>query len=152
MIIHCLIEAADLLKLQALNARWHAAWYPRRRVFYARCDVPGETKHRKLLMHRYIMDSPSGLEVDHTCHDTLDNRRCNLEIKTRSGNGMNRRGANRHSKTGHRGISPHRDGKFILQLTIAGKKEYIGYFSTIEEAIAVRNQYPGYKRQERASA
>jgi hypothetical protein len=145
----CLIAVSDLPKLQALNVSWYASWSPRARAFYAQCNVPAGRKRTTLTMHGYIMDAPRGLEVDHLNHKTLDNRRCNLEIKTRSGNMMNRRGATRISKTGHRGISPHRAaGKFELDVTVNGKRKYIGLFSTIAEAIAVRDKFPGYGKKQ----
>ena len=31
-------------------------------------------------MHRFIMNVPDGLEIDHISHDILDNRKCNLRV------------------------------------------------------------------------
>jgi hypothetical protein len=137
----CHIDAADLEKLKTIKSTWYAQWNKDTRSFYAPTSVPGKPKRNVLLMHRFLTDAPKGLDIDHLNHDTLDNRRCNLRITTRSVNQMNRRGANRRSTSGHRGIFPSRaKGKFQLQLTINGKRKYIGTFSSIDEAIAHEKQ------------
>lgn len=45
---------------------------------------------KTILMHRFIMNCPKGKEVHHKNQDTLDNRRCNLEVLTKAEN-LNRR-------------------------------------------------------------
>ena len=96
-------------------------------------------------MHRFLMGEPRGLQIDHWDHDTLNNRRYNLKVVTRSGNLMNRKGANRNSNSGHRGVSLHTStGKLQLRVTINGIQTYVGLFTTIEDALAARNQYQGY--------
>jgi hypothetical protein len=147
-IIHCRVDSADLPKLQGFNVTWHASWSKYTHSFYARCNDRANGKHMTIWIHRFLMDAPQGLDVDHRNHDTLDNRRENLRVSTRSGNGMNRKGAASHSKTRQRGIChyPSR-GKFILQLTINGKRRTVGYFATIDEAIAVRNQFQEYRER-----
>lgn len=42
----------------------------------------GQRKTYTILMHRFIMNAPKGLQVDHINGDTLDNRRHNLELVT----------------------------------------------------------------------
>ena len=51
------------------------------------------------LMHRLIMKAKPHEFVDHTYHNTLDNRKQNLRICTRSQNGANRKGKNKCQKT-----------------------------------------------------
>ena len=41
----------------------------------------------------------------------------------------------RTSSTGVRGVSPHKDGGFIVRTTIDGRRVYLGYFKTFEEAV-----------------
>jgi hypothetical protein len=63
------------------------------------------TADRKTLyMHRFILNPPDGNDVDHVNGETLDNRRSNLRFGSRSQNMQNRRGANKNSTTGVRGV------------------------------------------------
>jgi len=38
--------------------------------------------------------------------------------------------------SGYKGINPHKDGGFMARKTIKGSRKYIGYFKTLDEAIA----------------
>jgi hypothetical protein len=50
------------------------------------------TKEKKIMsLHRFLMNAPSHLEVDHINHYGLDNRRENLRVCTRTENARNRR-------------------------------------------------------------
>jgi len=43
----------------------------------------------RVLMSRLILDAPASRVVDHVNHNTLDNRRCNLRLATKSQNAAN---------------------------------------------------------------
>lgn len=88
-----------------------------------------------LYLHREIMGCPKGLVVDHVNHDPLDNRKENLRICLNSENIRNRKGAQKNSLTGVRGVQ-HRNGSYSARV---GTK-HLGTFKTIEEAIAVHNK------------
>lgn len=45
------------------------------------------------------------------------------------------------SGTKIRGISAHKDGGFVVRVTVAGERKYVGYFQNLEEAIDARRQY-----------
>jgi hypothetical protein len=81
-----IVEPADYYRFGHLN--WHLRG--NRRKFYAVRDIktgPGRTKPSSL--HREIMNKPKGFLVDHKNNCTLDNRRANLRIATRSQNAQN---------------------------------------------------------------
>lgn len=59
----------------------------------------GYATSNKKLMHRFIMDPPSDMVVDHLNRNRIDNRRCNLEIKTQKQNSANRT-TNKHGFEG----------------------------------------------------
>ena len=44
-----------------------------------------------IFLHRYILNTPDGLVVDHRNHDTTDNRKCNIWSCTQSDNMYNQR-------------------------------------------------------------
>jgi HNH endonuclease len=95
------IDIADLEDV--LTRRWNAK--PQEMGgYYAMSRYEGKT----IYMHRFILDAPKGMYVDHVNHNTLDNRRSNLKICTNQENNENRNGAYKVSKTGVRGVSVHR--------------------------------------------
>lgn len=80
-----LVDAADAERVN--QYRWHPC-----KRHSGNFVAMGRTNGIEVLMHRFIMDAPHGIEVDHANHDTLDNRRiANLRLCTHSQNGANRR-------------------------------------------------------------
>jgi hypothetical protein len=68
-------------------------------------DCPGG--RRKIRLHRFLIlgiDEDQNKVVDHINGDTLDNRRCNLRILTKSMNVAHRANLNSNNSSGHRGI------------------------------------------------
>lgn len=45
-----------------------------------------------------------------------------------------------NSKTKQRGINPHRDGGFLVRITVDGVRRYVGYFQSLDEAIRERDR------------
>jgi hypothetical protein len=154
-IIHCHVEIGDLPKLHTLKTTWYAHWNNNTQSFYVWGNVRDKWEksgRRKIQMHRFLMDAPEGLQVDHWNHITTDNRRFNIRIVTQSVNQMNRKGATRNNKTGHRGINFHREsGKFYFRVTIDGKLKHMGSFSTVDDALEARKAFPQYCPNTRGS-
>lgn len=44
------------------------------------------------------------------------------------------------SSTGVRGVTPHKDGGFMVRTTVEGVRKYLGYFKTLEEAIDAKRR------------
>lgn len=61
---------------------WGVDVKPKNGAMYAR-------RHR-IHMHRFLLGAPTGMDVDHVNGNTLDNRRANLRLVTRSENAQNR--------------------------------------------------------------
>lgn len=92
------------------------------------------------LMHRMILNAPTGMDVDHINRNRLDNRKVNLRLVSRSEN-MRNAGPHADNKSGYRGVSWFaRDSKWKAQISIAGKNRHIGYFKTKEEAALAYNR------------
>lgn len=85
------------------------------------------------LMHRYIMNAPKGMEVDHKNDDGLDNTRENLRLATSSQNKCNisKRVTN---KGAFKGVYWYVNRqKWQVYIQVNGKTVYIGSFNTAEE-------------------
>jgi hypothetical protein len=96
---------------------------------YAQRGIHGVTT---ILMHRQIMGFPNG-KIDHRDGNGLNNQRSNLRLATTAENAQNRRGADRGSRTGLRGVSPYR-GRYRAQAQANGVNHRLGVFDTPEAA------------------
>ena len=72
-----------------------------------------------IMIHKFIMNAPKGMCVDHINHDGLDNRRENLRICTYSQNSQNKR-LRVDSRSGYKGVYEYPEGHIIKQ-----KQKYI---------------------------
>jgi hypothetical protein len=98
------IDTADL-GLVSSSGRWLARWDRSTRGYYVDRSPSARFGREKMTLHRFLLEPPRDLVVDHINHDTLDNRRCNLRICTIAENGRNRRPKDGNSSpTGHERI------------------------------------------------
>lgn len=105
--------------------KWYAGWSKHVNSFYV-------MNKRMGLIHRLIMKTPKGLQVDHINHDTLDNRKENLRNVTQSQNVINT-GFQKNNTTGRKGVMVAKN-KYQAQIRRNGKTMYLGIFDTVEEA------------------
>lgn len=85
-------------------------------------------------MHRYIMNCPEDMVVDHINGDRLDNRKSNLRICTQHQNNM-AGSRKKNSKSLFKGVSPcHSSNKWRATVTFNYKQYHAGYHDTEEEA------------------
>ena len=83
-----------------------------------------------LFMHRIIMDTPQGLEVDHIDHNGLNNQKSNLRNCTRQENQRNKRA---RSLSGYLGVAVERN-RFRATIQVGENRIYLGIFKTAIEA------------------
>ena len=109
-------------------------------------DMVGKVRYTKWrLSHGYVMNSPkfhastkhlsrvilnTDQFVDHINHDTLDNRRCNLRIVTKSENAMNQKEV--------KGVHETKGGKFYAHIKLHQKMINLGVYVDKEEAYFAR--------------
>ena len=99
-------------------------WYIDKKGYCRRTD----NKNKKaILMHRFIIECPADMQVDHVNHNKLDNRKCNLRIVTNQQNQWN--------KNNIKGCHFNKQRKkWTAQITTNNKKIYLGIFNTEQEA------------------
>jgi hypothetical protein len=89
-------------------------------------------------LHRFIMNPPDDLVVDHINHNKLDNRRDNLRVCTQQENAQNRP-IQCNNTSGITGVTwDKRKNKWRATISVNGKRKYLGYFNSKEEAADVR--------------
>lgn len=73
-------------------------------------------------------------EIDHIDRNTMNNKIDNLRAATRNENQHNL-GMNKNNSSGYPGVSFHKlRNKYQAHIVINGKKKYLGYRNTAEEA------------------
>ena len=99
---------------------------------------------KSYLMHRIIWtlahgDIPNDMHIDHINHNRSDNSLNNLRIVSKKENLKNKSRSSRNT-TGHSGIILRADdGKYMVRVSVNGVRYSAGCFSSLEEAISVRN-------------
>lgn len=123
---------------ERINAhKWHSNWDACTKSFRAVRTISTVTGRKTVKMHREVMDAQSGFAVDHINHNTLDNRKENLRLCSRSQNNANQR-LRSNNKSGFKGVCFNkRIGKWCAEFQVNGKQCYIGIFaSALEAALA----------------
>jgi hypothetical protein len=125
------VDATDLARAQ------QHSWRPmvRKRTSYALTTIRREDgSAASLYLHRFLLNAPTGLSVDHIDHDGLNNRRSNLRLGTQSqnlGNARNIRGGSSRFK----GVTWSKIRRtWIAEIGVGGKMIYLGSFAVEEEA------------------
>ena len=125
-----LISNEDVEKVKL--GQWCACYDKTINGYYIR----GTIGKQKIQLHRYIINCPKDLQVDHINRNTLDNRRENLRTCTNLENAMNRSiNVYENEMTG---INYHiRRKKYCLVIN----HKHIGIYKTIEEAKQAKKDF-----------
>lgn len=109
---------------------------------YIRIASGGKEIQAHRLAHRFMTggDVPQGMDIDHINGDRSDNRWRNLRVVTRTQNLMNST-IRPDNKSGVKGVYwDSRRQLWQAEIKVAGKREHLGRFPTIEEAAAARRE------------
>ena len=129
-----LIDEEDYDKVMSIT--WTASIIDRDHPhIYFRCFTRKNGKFGiKYFLHRMLINAPKDMHVDHINRNTLDNRKSNLRLCTFTEN-MRNRPKYATNTTGYRGVTYHkRDKMYQAQIKVNGKRLFLGYFTTAEEA------------------
>jgi hypothetical protein len=109
---------------------------------YATTHFSRNGRKVRLLMHRFILNAPRALEVDHANMNGLDNRRSNIRLCTRVQNIANYKVSSVNT-SGFKGViketSKLRPRPWRARIRIDGKLMSLGYFNTPAEAAKAYN-------------
>jgi hypothetical protein len=136
------VATVDTADYKWLNQhKWYATQDRYTGAYYAwRKELVGQ-KWVHISMHDAILGIPPGskLQGDHIqVGDTLNNRRSNLRIATKSQNCMNRR-IYRNNTSGFTGIYHSKiNGTYTAYIGVANKHFYLGAFKSLDAAIEAR--------------
>ena len=89
----------------------------------------GCTKKLVVFLHRLIMNAPKNLSIDHINGDSLDNRKSNLRLCTRSQNCQNRAKLKKPTLSIYKGVQP-----WFKKWRVIVRKKHVGMFKTEIEA------------------
>lgn len=130
-----LVDDADFGRLSI--HKWYALKGDKR--FYSARNVPFNGGQKRIFMHREIMGTSKGIQVDHKNGNGLDNRKDNLRNCTRSENCRNKKKYCGGSK--FKGVSwDKRHKKWIVQIKYEDKNRHVGFFDNEIVAASVYNK------------
>ena len=134
--LFALISSSDLGKVESLPSYWAASFNRATGRFRVQGLLRREgLKKITVFLHRFILDAPPAVQVDHINHDELDNRRENIRLVTQSINLQNRAGAERRSRSGVRNVHwDERRNKWAVFIKIDRRSLFIGRFDSLEDA------------------
>lgn len=78
-------------------------------------------------------------QIDHIDRNPSNDSIGNLREVNNENNSWNK-GLNSNNTSGAKGVYLNSRGKYIANIHIKGKTKYLGTFSTLEEAVSVRNR------------
>ena len=115
---------------------------------YARRDAGYGINRERIKMHRFILNIPKNVQVDHKNGDTLDNRRENLRICTKAENLRNRK-IGKNNTSGYKGVDWFKNRNlWRAKIKYNNKLIHLGYFQTkIDAAKAYNNAAIKYHKE-----
>jgi hypothetical protein len=125
------IDSDDAERVSKHN--WRVRISDSRVYFQTRVKQP-DGKYTELSLHRFIMNAPDDLDVDHEKHEYLDLRQTELRIVTNQQNSQNQRKQNRATSSQYKGVCWHKQkSKWMARIKHNGKKVHLGYFTGTPE-------------------
>lgn len=118
-----LVDDEDFEKVS--KYKWYAR--PVNTKIYAASDIKVEGKVLRISMHRFILETPKGVYVDHIDGDTLNNCRSNLRECTQSQN-MANMGLTTRNKSGYKGVYYYRGWRSSVRFR--NRTIHLGVFPT----------------------
>lgn len=126
-------DLSDYEKIKEYS--WHFG-----KDYYIKTDFRRNGVKKSVLLHRFILNAPSNMYVDHINHKPNDNRRNNLRLVTCSQNMMNTK-IRIDSGLGIKGVHfNEKTNNYSPYISINNKRIHLGTYSILEDAIAARKE------------
>lgn len=91
-------------------------------------------------LHRFVMNAPDDMFVDHINGDKTDNRKCNLRLCTNSQNQMNAKTSSRNT-SGVKGVSwINKYQKWRASIRVNGTLISLGQYKIFDDAVKARKE------------
>lgn len=132
--LECLVDTKDLEKIFSLGVKWTAKLDTPSGKFYVKTTKMVDKKRYDYFLHRFILEAPKGMFVDHRDGNPLNNTRENIRIVTPAQNNQNFKTTG-NKTSGIRGV--HWDTekkKWRARVHVNGKTHSLGYFIRLEDA------------------
>ena len=133
--IEFFIDGEDFERIN--NFKWFAKFDKTINNYY----INSKQKNKPIPLHRFIMDCPSGMVVDHIDGNPLNNTRSNLRICTPAQNAMNKKPYKNKTATRYKGVYTVTGckNKWQAQINYNKKYLYLGSFDSQEKAAEAYN-------------
>jgi hypothetical protein len=113
------------------NTSWHVG---------TKGYLSGKINNKSIRMHRFIMNFPEGMCVDHINGNIYDNRKNNLRIVTNQENTMNKINKIKNTSSQYFGVSKTPYGKWAACIKFNQKTINLGTFDIEEDAALAYNK------------
>lgn len=102
--------------------------------------IAGLYNNKIVLIHRFILNAPDDLLVDHRNHDTTNNRRYNLRLATKAQNNINVK-LRTDSSSGVTGVNWNKESnQWVVRISVNNKRIYLGRYNNFDDAVEARKQ------------
>lgn len=119
--------------------QWKWYTYKGKYTYYVARHTSRKDKPRKLiLMHRFILNTPKGMDVDHRNHNGLDNQRHNIRTCTRRQNLCNKTPSSKSGFLGVRYVPVNNN--YSATINVNKRRIFLGVFKTDTEAAIAYNK------------
>ncbi len=122
-----LIDREDVSKMEGYN--WRIQTGKGGKIYVV--GYPVGFWSQLILLHRFILNPPKHLDIDHRNGNGLDNRKSNLRICTRSQNLANQVRQSRSKTSSYKGVYlSKKDGVWVSKIKTNGHRIFLGRFNS----------------------
>lgn len=130
------IDNEDFNKIK--NYKWRLYYDKNKNLKYV---LTTDKNKKTLFLHRYIMNCPNNMIIDHKNHNGLDNQKNNLRICNYINNNRNKKKC-KNSTSKYKGVYWNKyHKKWEVSIKNKNEKKFLGYFNNEKEAAKKYNNY-----------